>query len=56
MAGNSTLAGRYPDIKDLLGTFDFPDWQVELLREWAIQYIAVDRRLISCEQHGGLLL
>ena len=51
--GQLARAGRYPDIKDLLGTFDFPDWQVELLREWAIQYIAVDRRLISANNMAG---
>jgi hypothetical protein len=51
--GQLTLAGRYPDIKDLLGMSDFPDWQVELLREWAIQYIAVDRRLISANNMAG---
>ena len=51
--GQLALAGRYPDIKDLLGTFDFPDWQVELLREWAIRYVAVDRRLISANNMAG---
>lgn len=48
-----TLAGKYPDVKDLLGTVDFPDWQVELLRKWDIQYVAVDRRLISSDSMAG---
>jgi hypothetical protein len=47
------LAGRYPDIKDVLGTSDFPDWQVGLLGDWSIQYIAVDRRLISSNNMTG---
>ena len=51
--GQLTLAGRRPDIKDLLGMADFPDWQVELMREWNIQYIAVDRRLISSDNMAG---
>ena len=48
-----TLTGRYPDIKDLLGTSDIPDWQVELMQEWNIQYIVVDRRLISWDNMQG---
>ncbi len=51
--GQMTLAGKYPDVKDLLGTVDFPDWQVELLRKWDIQYVAVDRRLISSDSMAG---
>lgn len=51
--GQLALTGRYPDIKDLLGTSDFPDWQVELMREWAIQYVAFDRRLISWDNMTG---
>ena len=51
--GQLTLAGKYPDVKDLLGTVDFPNWEVELLREWGIQYVAVDRRLISSDNMAG---
>jgi hypothetical protein len=48
-----TLTGRYPDIKDLLGTSDIPSWQVELMQEWSIQYVVVDRRLISWDNMQG---
>jgi hypothetical protein len=51
--GQLALAGKYPDVKDLLGMVDFPDWQVTLLRKWDIQYIAVDRRLISSDNMAG---
>ncbi len=51
--GQLTLTGGYPDIKDLLGMTDFPDWQVELMREWGIQYVAYDRRLISWNNMTG---
>lgn len=51
--GQLPLTGGYPDIKDLLGMADFPDWQVELLREWDIQYVAYDRRLISWNNMAG---
>ncbi len=48
-----TLAGRYPDVVDLLGMADFPDWQVKLIQDWGIQYVAVDRRLISSDNMAG---
>jgi len=51
--GQSTLTGGYPDIKDLLGMSDFPPWQVNLMREQGIQYIAFDRRLISWSNMAG---
>lgn len=53
MADNSTLTGGYPDIKDVLGMTDFPEWQVELMRKWDIQYIAYDRRLASWNNMTG---
>lgn len=51
--GQAAMTGKYPDIEDLLGTVDLPNWEVELLREWNIQYIAVDRRLISSNNMLG---
>jgi hypothetical protein len=51
--GQLTMSGKYPDVQDMLATVDFPNWQVELLREWDIQYIAVDRRLISSDNMAG---
>jgi hypothetical protein len=51
--GQLTLTGGYPDIKDLLGMTDFPDWQVELMREWAIQYVVYDRRFMSWNNMAG---
>lgn len=48
-----TFAGKYPDIKDMLATVDFADWQLKLIRDWDIQYVAVDRRLISSDIMSG---
>ena len=46
-------AGRYPDVYDLLRMAEFPDWQVEMIREWGIQYAVVDRRLVSWDNMEG---
>jgi hypothetical protein len=51
--GQVTLTGKSPDIVDLLGTVDLPNWQEQLLQEWNIQYVAVDRRLISSDNMMG---
>ena len=51
--GQFTLTGGNPDIKDLLGMTDFPDWQVNLIRDQGIQYVAYDRRLISWSNMAG---
>lgn len=48
-----TFSGKYPDIQDMLGTVDFADWQAKLIQDWDIQYIAVDRRLISSDIMSG---
>ena len=53
MAGNKRTPGSYPDIKDLLGMPDFPNWQVELIQDHAIQYLEVDRRSISWNNMQG---
>jgi hypothetical protein len=47
------LTGRYPDINDLLGTPDIPAWEVQLIQDWEIQYIAFDRRRISWDNMTG---
>jgi hypothetical protein len=47
------FTGRNPDIKDLLGTPDIPAWEVELMQDNQIQYIAFDRRLISWDNMEG---
>jgi len=51
--GQLPVTGGYPDIKDLLGMTDFPEWQAELMREWDIQYVAYDRRLMSWNNMAG---
>ena len=51
--GQLTLTGGYPDIQDLLGMSEFPDWQRTLIRDQGIQYIAFDRRLISWNNMTG---
>ncbi len=51
--GQLPLTGRYPDIKDLLGTPDIPAWEVQLIQDWEIQYIAFDRRRISWDNMAG---
>ena len=47
------LTSRYPDIVDLLGTPDIPAWEVQLIQDWEIQYIAFDRRRISWDNMTG---
>ncbi len=47
------LTGAHPDVKDLLGMADFPDWQVQEMQENDIRYIEVDRRSISWDNMEG---
>ncbi len=49
----SPLTGGSPDIKDLLGMADFPVWQSELMQEYDIRYLVVDRRSISWNNMEG---
>jgi hypothetical protein len=49
----SPLTGGYPDIKDLLGMAEFPDWQVTLMQDNDIRYLVVDRRSISGNNMEG---
>jgi hypothetical protein len=46
-------AGAYPDIKDLLGMAEFPQWQVKLIQDHDLQYLEVDRRSISWNNMQG---
>ena len=52
--GQYVLAGRYPNIKDLLITPNIPDWQVHIMQTEQIRYVVVDRRLISWDNMAGL--
>jgi hypothetical protein len=47
------LTGGYPDIRDLLGMPEFPAWQTELMQEYDIRYLLVDRRAISWNNMEG---
>ncbi len=49
----SPQTGGYPDIKELLGMVDFPDWQAQLMQEYDLRYIVFDRRLISWNNMEG---
>ncbi len=49
----SSLTGGNPDIRDLLGMADFPDWQAQLIQEHDIRYLVVDRRAISWNNMEG---
>jgi hypothetical protein len=48
-----SVAGTYPDVVDILKTTTFPAWQVTLLRDNRLRYVAVDRRLRSFDILGG---
>jgi hypothetical protein len=37
----------------VLGTPDIPAWEVQLIQDWEIQYIAFDRRRISWDNMAG---
>jgi hypothetical protein len=39
------FAGNRPDIKDILVTPNFPDWQLQVMKTYAIRYMVIDRRL-----------
>jgi hypothetical protein len=52
-AAASSVAGVYPDVVDILKTTSLPPWQISLLRENHIRYIAVDRRLRSFDTLAG---
>jgi hypothetical protein len=52
-AAAASVAGIYPDVVDILKTTSLPAWQVSLLRENHIRYIAVDRRLRSFDTLAG---
>jgi 4-amino-4-deoxy-L-arabinose transferase-like glycosyltransferase len=47
------VSGVYPDIVDILKTTSLPAWQVSLLNDNRLRYVAVDRRLRSFDTLGG---
>ena len=38
---------------DLLRMAEFPNWQVEMIQEWGLQYAVMDRRLVSSDNMAG---
>ncbi len=52
--GQHAYAGKWPDTEDILATADMPEWQIQILQRWQIQYFVVDRRLISQNNMAGL--
>ncbi|CAN5696708.1 hypothetical protein BH24ACT5_BH24ACT5_28490 [soil metagenome] len=51
--GHYAVAGRNPDVQDILHLPTFDDWMYELLREQRFRYVAVDRRLVSADNMAG---
>lgn len=49
----TTLAGKTPDIQDILEEPAFSTWELPLLRENDIRYVVVDRRELSSETLRG---
>jgi hypothetical protein len=47
------IAGKSPDVYDILRSSDFALWQKQLLREQRIRYLAVDRRDRSFDNSAG---
>jgi hypothetical protein len=52
--GQIAFAGQGPDIEDIVNTEAFQDWQLEVLRENNLRYVAADRRLASGDSIRGL--
>jgi hypothetical protein len=51
--GKMALAGRSPDVEDVLDEEGLASWMVPLLRRNHIRYIAVDRRTVSSDSLRG---
>ena len=49
----TTLAGKTPDIQDILEEPAFSTWELPLLRENDIRYVVADRRELSSETLRG---
>ena len=47
------LTGGYPDVNDILKSTDLPAWQLSLLRDYRLRYVAVDRRVRSFDNMEG---
>lgn len=51
--GKMALAGRSPDVEDILDEEALSGWMVPLLRRNKIRYVAVDRREVSADSLHG---
>jgi hypothetical protein len=47
------LAGKTPDIEDILKETELSDWELPLLREEGIRYIVADRREVASDATRG---
>lgn len=47
------IAGRNPDVRDVIQTTTLPDWQPQLLRENGLRYVVVDLRVRSFDNTLG---
>jgi len=51
--GSFAIAGRNPDVLDVLQTTTLPPWELKLLRDQNIRFVAVDRRKRSFDIESG---
>ncbi len=52
-ADEFAYAGRQDNIKDLLSTPQFADWQLQSMQQLGIEYIVLDRRVVSWDNMMG---
>jgi hypothetical protein len=52
--GQIAFSGQGPDIEDIVNTEFFQEWQLAVLRETNLRYVAADRRLASGDSIRGL--
>jgi hypothetical protein len=45
--------GHYPNVSEILETPDFPNWQKEVLQNFSIRFLVMDRRMISRNNMAG---
>jgi hypothetical protein len=51
--GRIALAGKTPDIEDILEETELSDWELPLLRREGVRYVVADRRQISSDATRG---